>query len=468
MVIIDAIEVIELKLKKVVICFIVIAVILLVSILFYPHFEINNDTILVGESYNPRVKVYNYFYNLSDKVKVKNSVDTNKVGDYNVECKIKYLFFNIKQEFNVKVVDREMPVISLKGDNLAIACPNKEYVEEGFTALDNYDGDITDKVIIEKNTDNIIYSVLDSSNNSNKIERKIIYEDKKMPTITLNGNSTISVYLGNRYYEPGYTAYDNCDGDITNNVKVNGYVDTSKLGTYKLTYEITDSSNNKVSTERIVVVTKQTYYYGDGKIYLTFDDGSSYLTNQILDILNEEGIKATFFVISANATTKRAYDEGHAIALHSNTHNYAYIYSSVDNYFNDLNAISNNVYNLTGFSSKIIRFPGGSSNTISRNYKTGIMTQLTGEVLNRGYIYFDWNIDSNDAGSDLYNSNNIYYNVVNRLSHSQTNVVLMHDSAGHEATVNALRNIIYFGKTYGYTFDVITESTPVVAHRVNN
>jgi len=375
---------------------------------------------------------------------------------------------NLKKKFIVKVIDNESPLISLLGNDTATVCPGKEYVDEGYSAIDNYDGDITSNVTVERNTDSIFYNVVDSSNNVSKIERKLIYEDKENPNIILNGNSTISVYLGNRYNEPGYVAIDNCDGDISNNVKVTGYVDTSKIGTYTLNYEIVDSSGNNAIVERIVVVRKKINYYGNGKIYLTFDDGSSYLTNQILDILNEENVKATFFVVHANQTTKRAYDEGHAIALHSNTHNYGYIYSSVDNYFNDLDSISNNVYNITGFRSKIIRFPGGSSNFISRNYRVGIMTQLTGEVLNRGYIYFDWNIDSNDAGSDIYNSENIYYNVVNNLSHGKTNVVLMHDSAGHDATVSALRNIIQFGKTYGYTFDIISENTPVVVHGVNN
>ena len=96
------------------------------------------------------------------------------------------------------------------------------------------------------------------------------------------------------------------------------------------------------------------------------------------------------------------------------------------------------------------------------------MSYLTTEVVNRGYIYFDWNISSGDAGGDIYNSNNIYYNVVNNLSHSKTNIVLMHDSGGHEATVDALRNIISYGKEYGYSFKIITSDTPVVTHRVNN
>lgn len=444
-------------------------IVILMIILLCPRIELNKETIEVGKSFELNIKSYNTFKDLSDKVTIKNNqIDINKIGKYNIELEIKHLLFNINKTFNIDVIDTEPPIINLTGESNVTVCPNKEYIEEGYTATDNYDKDITNKVNIEKNNNSIIYNVYDSSNNFYKKERIITYKDEENPSISLKGNQVTSIYLGEKYYDQGYTANDNCDGDITSNVIVNSNVDTTKLGTYKVSYEVTDSSNNKVTTERTVVVRKKTNYYGNGKIYLTFDDGSSYLTNQILDILKEENVKATFFVVSVNDTTKRAYNEGHAIALHSNTHNYGYIYSSVDNYFNDLNTLSYKVYNLIGINPKIIRFPGGSSNVISRNYSYGIMTRLTAEVLNRGYIYFDWNVDSNDAGSDIYNSNNIYYNVVNNLSHSKTNIVLMHDSAGHNATVNALRNIIQYGKTYGYTFDVITENTPVVAHPVYN
>ncbi len=116
---------------------------------------------------------------------------------------------------------------------------------------------------------------------------------------------------------------------------------------------------------------------------------------------------------------KRAYNSGNTIALHTYTHNYSYVYSSIDNYFNDLNTVSNSVYNSIGIHPKIIRFPGGSSNTISKNYSNGIMSRLTNEVINRGYTYFDWNVDSNDAGGDGYNSSKIYNNVISGLSHSK-------------------------------------------------
>ena len=96
------------------------------------------------------------------------------------------------------------------------------------------------------------------------------------------------------------------------------------------------------------------------------------------------------------------------------------------------------------------------------------MTRLTSEVVNRGYNYFDWNVDSNDAGGDGANSSKIYNNVINGLSHNKTNIVLMHDSGSHTATVNTLKNIIDYGKKQGYSFKAITNDTPSVRHGVNN
>ena len=83
-------------------------------------------------------------------------------------------------------------------------------------------------------------------------------------------------------------------------------------------------------------------------------------------------------------------------------------------------------------------------------------------------MLFRSNVDSNDAGGDGYNSNKIYKNVINGLSHSKTNIVLMHDSESHSASVDALRNIIKYGKNNGYTFKAITSDTPIVRHGVNN
>ncbi len=382
--------------KKELLFLIIVTFIFLLYTVFYPNIITNDMEIELGSDYTFDYECYNLFSDLSDKIVSTGNVDTSKIGNYKVRASVKYLFYNIKKDFIVKVVDKIPPDIELKGDNPAYVCPNKDYIEEGYTALDNYDGDITNKVV-----------------------------------------ST-------------------------------GDVDTNTIGKYKITYEVKDSSDNAFSIDREVIIIKRPIYSGDGIIYLTFDDGPSYLTEEILDILDREGIKATFFVCGANESTKRAYNSGHTIGLHSNTHSYSYIYTSSNNYFNDLNNISDKVFNVINIRPNIIRFPGGSSNTVSRKYNNGIMSYLTVEVVNRGYNYFDWNVDSNDAGSDINNSSNIYYNVINNVSHNRANVVLMHDSANHRATVNALSDIIRYGKNNGYTFKAITNDTPVVRHGVNN
>lgn len=458
------------KLKKLLLILMIVVFLRILYLAFYPNIMLTNNETLYNQKYNPNIKVYNLFSNLSKYMMVKNEVDEKVIGTYNISVNIKYFIYRVSKVYSVKVVDKVKPSIILNGSNIGLACPNKDYVEEGYTANDDYDGDITDKVTSVVGDVSIKYSVSDSSGNTFSTERTIEHTDKEAPSISLNGDSTIYLYVGDNYQEPGYSASDNCDGDITDKVVSTGSVDTSKTGTYTVTYTLTDSSNNTTTVERTIVVRKivTQISYGNGIIYLTFDDGPSERTREILDILDEEGVKATFFVCGANAYTVRAYNSGHTIALHSNTHNYSYIYASSDNFFSDLNAIDNTVYNSIGIHPKIIRFPGGSSNTISRHYHTGIMSYLTSEVVNRGYSYYDWNVDSNDAGSDVYNSNNIYYNVINHLSHNKTNVVLMHDSGGHSATVKALRNIIRTAKEYGYTFRAIDSSTPAVHHGVNN
>ena len=130
-------------------------------------------------------------------------------------------------------------------------------------------------------------------------------------------------------------------------------------------------------------------------------------------------------------------------------------------------AIRQKVKNIIGVEPNIIRFPGGTSNTVSRRYNSHIMSRLSKEVMNRGFIYFDWNISSGDASSNPTRTT-VYNNVVSGLSTRKTNVVLMHDSAAKTYTLEALRDIIRYGKSKGYKFDKITESTPQIKHNPQN
>ena len=209
----------------------------------------------------------------------------------------------------------------------------------------------------------------------------------------------------------------------------------------------------------------------DKTIYLTFDDGPSYLTKEILDILKEENVPATFFVTARQIdkyanVVRRMQAENHTIGLHTSTHNYSYVYSSDENYFNDLNDIRQKVFQITGVKSRIIRLPGGSSNTISKKYNPGIITRITNKLTEKSFYYFDWNIDSEDASGKL-SKECIYMNVTNRL-HSGTNVILMHDLSTKTSTKDALRDIIKYAKANGYTFAKITKDTPQIHHHINN
>lgn len=201
-------------------------------------------------------------------------------------------------------------------------------------------------------------------------------------------------------------------------------------------------------------------------VYLTFDDGPSAITPDILATLKKYNVKATFFVVG-NAYPehlKQIADEGHTIGLHSYTHDYKKIYSSEEAFFTDLQQISNVVKEATGIDSKIIRFPGGSSNTVSRKYKKGIMTTLVQMIGQRGYIYYDWNAANGDASGKDYTPEQLLENVKNSSQSSVINL-LMHEK---KATAESLEAVIDYYMSQGYEFRPITLDTTPVQHTVNN
>ena len=404
--------------------------------------------------------------NITKDVVVKGKVNEKKLGEYKIVYHVKASVFHKKVIRIIKVKDQKKPKMEISNDDVYV-CPGSDFVPEKIKVEDNYDGDLSSKVetLLNKDKSSVTYKVKDSSGNVASITKKIFYKDKEKPIINLNGNDQITVFVGSSFNDDGVVVEDNCDSDLSGKVKVNGGVDTSKPGEYTITYSVKDSSENEGSISRKVFVKERPR---GGTIYLTFDDGpNSGTTNVILDILKEEGVKATFFVTNKgdDSLIKREFDEGHTVALHTASHNYAQIYSSVDAYFQDLYSVQDRVKRITGEESKIIRFPGGSSNTVSRKYSAGIMSTLTQEVLNRGFKYYDWNLSSGDAG-ETTDPNGVYSNVVNNLSRDRVNMVLMHDIKTY--TRDALRNIIRYGKENGYTFEKITMDTEMIRQRVNN
>lgn len=428
--------------------------------------------IKLGEEYSELgYKASFMFKDYTKDVKVKNNINNEKIGDYQVTYTVKVGKFKTIKIRTVEVIDDIDPVIELTGTGNA--CPDSEYTEEGYKATDNYDGDITDKVVVKVEKDKITYVVSDSSGNRVTKIRDIAYQDVEPPTLDLNGDSEINIYRGTKFEDMNYTVKDNCDSDPQ--VTVSGSVDTNQVGKYTLTYEAVDKYGNKSSATRTVNVVSSVRSNennnGTGKvIYLTFDDGpSSSITPSLLQILREEGVKATFFVInhgtSLDYLIKQEHDEGHVVALHSYTHNYGQIYASEQAFYDDLNAIREKVHGITGVYSNLIRFPGGSSNTVSRK-NPGIMSRLVVSVQNNGYHYFDWNVSSGDAGGSN-SASEVYNAVVSHLVY-KNNVVLCHDYEGNYKTLNAIRDIIRYGKQNGYTFATLNENSYGAHHPVNN
>ena len=179
------------------------------------------------------------------------------------------------------------------------------------------------------------------------------------------------------------------------------------------------------------------------KVYLTFDDGPSSNTDQILDILKDYDVKATFFVVGkTDERSVKAYqrivEEGHTLAMHSYSHKYDEIYESKEAFARDLNSLQEYLYEITGVWPRIYRFPGGSSNTVSKVDMQELIEYLT----DIGITYFDWNVASGDAVSRTLPAETIVNNCLSGIEKQKESVILMHDASNKETTIEALPQII--------------------------
>lgn len=488
------------KRNIVLICLLVVGLFKLIDYLFFPQIKLrkgNTYYLNYKEKYKePGYEIYLRGKKIESFAIKVGIVNSKKIGNYKISYQIGDSIFKKKVTRTVKVRDLEAPEIKLDSYDDILFCQRKDNVEGNkkninyllgksknqlsffdtgyidvysdnitYQVVDNYDGDITNKMKITKTSEYYKYEVEDSSHNKKTIIRKIKYQDKEKPEIVLNGDNYLGIYLHDEYQEPGYSVSDNCDKKIEDKIVIKNHIDTTKPGLYEVEYQVSDSSNNKDRKTRYVSVSKPLQ---KGAIYLTFDDGPRLeTTSAILDILKEEEVKATFFVTNKgpDSLIKREYEEGHTVALHTASHDYSSIYSSGDNYFADLESVGDRVKRITGKESKIIRFPGGSSNTVSRKYQEGIMSYLTKEVLKRGYKYFDWNVNSGDAGVTTDSEEEVRL-VTSKLSKDKENIVLMHDIKVH--TKEALRDIIRYGKDNGYSFLPLTMEDDIMTQKVNN
>lgn len=262
---------------------------------------------------------------------------------------------------------------------------------------------------------------------------------------------------------------NNTPATIDNNKNTTNTTETQSKPTENKTNE-NKTQTNKVS-ENKTSESKTTTSNGKSIAYLTFDDGPSSITNSVLDILKKYNVKATFFVINSGSynktTLQREVNEGHTIGLHAYDHNYAIAYKDDNSYLDGIDKLRAKVKADTGFDSHYIRFPGGSSNTISKRYSKGIMSRITKTAKQRGYKYYDWNVDDDDAGR-ARTADDCYNNVVKELRPNRSNIVLMHDFGTNKKILEALPRIIEYCQKNGYTMLPIDDNTPEIHHGISN
>ena len=190
--------------------------------------------------------------------------------------------------------------------------------------------------------------------------------------------------------------------------------------------------------------------------YLTFDDGPTLKsTPKILDILSEENVKATFFVVGKHVKehpelVKRAYNEGHYIANHSYSHNNDKLYTNSDSFINEILSTDVEIGKAIGmenYHSYVFRFPNGY---MAPSYKA--KKQEYAKLLsNIDYTYIDWNALNKDS-EKKYNNSELLNNLKDSSKNKGTLVILMHDTSDVNETHPVLKDSIHYLKEQGYIF----------------
>ena len=180
------------------------------------------------------------------------------------------------------------------------------------------------------------------------------------------------------------------------------------------------------------------------KVYLTFDDGPSIYTKDILDILKRYNVKATFFVTGMNSEQYDDYyqeilDDGHSLGIHTYSHVYNDIYKSLDSFVEDFDKMRNLIREKTGEEITLYRFPGGSGNNV---VSPAVRKEIFEWLEKEGIQYFDWNVSSGDAEKQAPSAQKIAQNCIDGVKNCNTAIVLLHDAGGKKSTIEALPLII--------------------------
>ncbi|MDO1502257.1 DUF5011 domain-containing protein [Winogradskyella maritima] len=246
-------------------------------------------------------------------------VDTSTVGNYTVSYSVSDSSGNSTTETRTIVVtpDTVAPIITLVGASVVDLNLGSPYNEEGATATDNVDGDLTNTIVISGSVDTntagayvLTYSVTDSSGNVSDVTRTVnVILDETPPILTLLGASTVNLQLNDTYIEQGATATDNIDGDLTANIIISGTVDTSVAGNYSVNYEVSDASGNTAATSRTVTVEPDTtapIITIKGSSSITLNVGDNYIEEGATAIDNIDGDLTTTIVITGTVDTANA------------------------------------------------------------------------------------------------------------------------------------------------------------------
>lgn len=407
-------------------------------------------------------------------IQTEGEVDTSHPGRYELHYTVRFLSRRVRCTRVVNVVDRKAPVITLLTKDSGPVNWLEGYREEGFTAWDDLDGDVTDRVQAFQRGDEILYTVKDRAGNTGTAVRRPDYSVAP-PMLQLTGPEHLTVPAALSFQDPGCTAVDSRGDDLSAFVRTEGEVFPWRAGDYELRYTITNATGVTLQMQRLVTVEAaplpRTVQPAEKTIYLTFDDGPGPYTDRLLDILKEYDVKATFFVTCDEPECfeciGRAYREGHSVGIHTASHVYSDIYSDERAFFRDFARVRDLIVEQTGAEPNICRFPGGSSNTIS-NFNPGIMTRLASDVTDLGYRYFDWDVYSGDAGGKgaTKDSDRVFANVTEGISDRQTAVVLQHDIKDY--SVDAVERIIQWGLENGYNFRPLTAESPPVHDEIAN
>lgn len=188
--------------------------------------------------------------------------------------------------------------------------------------------------------------------------------------------------------------------------------------------------------------------------YLTFDDGPyPETTPRILKILQDEGVKATFFVLGRQVARypdllKAEYEQGERIGNHSYSHDYHSLYRSPEAFLAEIKQTEELIFKTIGVRPKIVRAPGGTQGHFHVNYYNALDAA--------DYLIYDWNVSSGDADASLVPADQLVRNIESQVPGKDRIIILMHDVGTKVTTVDALLRIVQYLKQQGYSFGVIT------------